>query len=172
MEDWQWLQVSVVTPPNAVSLLLIALPPFLPILLNKLSSATISSLTLINVFASFLFFLLSHHRQFQFFDEEEPISLGQAIQDLWMKRKSQVEHEYAVTRLALSVLPEVCVNVASELLGEYQLMIEKIVNSQTITCFPRPNDKVSDYSMTIIIDIFWHEFKHLQNMIGPYAVCQ
>ncbi len=55
-------------------------------------------------------------------DKEDRISLGQAIQDSWAKRKSRLEHEYAVTGWALSVLPEICANVLSELTGEHRLM--------------------------------------------------
>ncbi len=49
------------------------------------------------------------------FDEEEPILLGQPIQDSGTKQMSWLKHKYAVTGLTLSVLPKVCVNVAIEL---------------------------------------------------------
>ncbi len=103
-------------------------------------------------------------------DEEDPISLGQAIQESWTKRKSQLEHEYVVTGWALFVLPEIQMNVASELTGEHHLMIEMVVERLHVPhC---PNDQVSGCDMTNIIDIFWREFNYLQNMTGSYAVCR
>ncbi len=77
---------------------------------------------------------------------------------------------YAVTGWAVSVLPEVCVNIASELMGTHILMIERVVERLRIP--PCLNDQVSGYDMTNIIDTFWHEFKHWQNMTGSYAVCK
>ncbi len=101
-------------------------------------------------------------------DKEDTISLGQAIQVSWTKRKSQLEHEYAVTGWALSILPEICANVLSDLTGEHHLMMENIVEGLHVP--PCPNKQVSGQDMTAIIDIFWQEFKHWQNMTGCYAV--
>ncbi len=61
------------------------------------------------------------------FDEYEPVSVDQAIQESWSKRKSQLEHEYPVTVWTLSIFPEICCHVASELTGEHDLMIERVV---------------------------------------------
>ncbi len=49
------------------------------------------------------------------------------MQNSWLKRKPQLEHDYAVTGWALSVLPEIQFHVASELTGEHHLMIERVV---------------------------------------------
>lgn len=37
---------------------------------------------------------------------------------------------------------------------------------------PYPNDQVSGFDMTNIVDIFWSEFKFQQNKTGVYAICQ
>ncbi len=74
-------------------------------------------------------------------DEDDTISLGQAIQDSWAKRKSWLEHEYAVTGWALSVLPEICLNVSSDLTGEHCLMMENIVERLHVP--PCPSEQVS-----------------------------
>ena len=102
------------------------------------------------------------------FDEEETISLGQAIQDAWAKRKSRLEHEYAVTGWALSILPEIRANVLTDLTGEHRLMMENVVERLHVP--PCPNKQVTGFEITTIIDIFWQEFKHWQNMTGCYSV--
>ncbi len=85
-------------------------------------------------------------------DKDDTISLGQAIQDSWSKRKSQLEHEYAVTGWSLSILPEIRLNVSSDLTGEHCLMMENVVERLYVpSC---PNEQVSGQDMTAIIDIF------------------
>ncbi len=79
-------------------------------------------------------------------DKDDSISPGQAIQDSWTKMKSQLEHEYAVTGWALSVLPEICANVLSDLTGEHLLMIERVVERLDVP--PCPNDQVSGQDAT------------------------
>ncbi len=91
-------------------------------------------------------------------DEEDKISLGQVIQDSWAGRKSLLEHGYAVTGWALSILPETCPNVLSDLTGEHRLMMENVVERLYVP--PCPNKQVSGHEMTAIIDIFWQEFTH------------
>ncbi len=83
--------------------------------------------------------------------------------------RGSLEHEYAVTAWALSDLPEICVNDLSELTGEHCFMIERVVERLHVP--PCSNDQVSGQDMTNIIDIFWREFKHWQNMTVCYAVC-
>ncbi len=104
-----------------------------------------------------------------FHDEDDMISLDQAIQDSWSRRKSQLEHEFAVTGWALSILPEICLNVSSDLTGEHHLMMENVVERLHVP--PCLNDQVLGQDMTAIIDSVWQEFKHWQNMTGCYAVC-
>ncbi len=70
-----------------------------------------------------------------------------------MKRKSWLEHEYAVTSWALLILPEIPYHMESELNGEQYLIIEKLF--EWLNHPPCPNDKVLSYNMTNIIDIFW-----------------
>ncbi len=68
------------------------------------------------------------------------------------------------------VLSEICANVSSELTWEHCLMIERVVERLHVpSC---PNDQVSGHDMTNIIDVFWREFMHWQNMTGCYAVCR
>jgi len=43
-------------------------------------------------------------------------------------------------------------------------MIERVV--EWLHGPPCPNDQASGYDMTNIINIFWREFKHWQNMTG------
>ncbi len=71
-------------------------------------------------------------------DEEETISLGQAIQDSCERRKSCLDHDYAITGWALSILPEICANVLSDLTGEHCLMIENVVERLHVACSPLP----------------------------------
>ncbi len=60
------------------------------------------------------------------FVQKDVILLGQVIQDSWAKKKSLLEHEYALTGWSLSVLPEIHANVLSVLTGENHLMIKKV----------------------------------------------
>ncbi len=116
------------------------------------------------IFLLFICFCMLIKFSVDSFDEEEPKRLWYAIQGSWTKKKSWLEHEYAVTGWVLSVLPKVYVNVASELTG---LMIEMVV--ERLHAPPCPNNQLSGYNIANIIDIFWHEFKHWQNMNGSYA---
>ncbi len=69
------------------------------------------------------------------YDEDKELSLGQAIQDVWRKRKSS-----SVTGWVLSVLPGIWSHVSSELAVEHCLIIERVVKQ--LHHPPYPNDQV------------------------------
>ncbi len=140
---------------------------FLKSLMKKNFHVTTSQGKLVIIFSYFHIFVWLIIFNIDSFDKEQPISLGQAIQDSWTKRKSWLKHKYAVTGWALSVLTEILSNFASVLTGEHHLMMERVVERQVPPC---PNDQVSRLDMTNIIDFFWQEFKTWQNMTGSYAV--
>lgn len=83
------------------------------------------------------------------FDEDETVTLGHAIEAAWEKQNSQFKSEYAISGWELSILPEICCHVSSELIGEHWLMIVRVV--EWLHPFPCPNDQVEG-DMTNIID--------------------
>ncbi len=98
------------------------------------------------------------------FDEDYTLSVGWAIQYALMKRK--LEHEYAVTGWALSVLCEIWCHLACDLTGEHHLMIEKVI--EWLHYPPCLNNLVSACNMAKIIYIIWGDLKN--GRIWPFPM--
>lgn len=75
--------------------------------------------------------------------------LERLIQESWIK-KLNFEQEYAQT--GWSVLPKICLHVASDLTREHHLMIKLVI--QLFNYPPCQNNQVSGYDTHNIIDIF------------------
>ena len=103
-------------------------------------------------------------------DDNDDFTLGDAVLFAWKKRKNRLEHAYAVTAWALSLLPNIradCMERLSTDNGDLRKLIDEVVS-----CLhhpPCPNKKVASKSIDEIIDIFWKEFKHFTYRTGPYS---
>ncbi len=81
-----------------------------------------------------------------------------------------MEHAYAVTVWALSILPDIkadymeCLSTDN---GDLRKLIDEVVSRFHHP--PCPNKKVASKSIDEIIDIFWKEFKHFTYRTGPYS---
>ncbi len=85
----------------------------------------------------------------------------------WYNRSDRLEHEYAITAWALSLVPEIRDDVLERLTGDMREKIETvIVKLHTPPC---PNTEVANESNLVIIDHFWKEFHHFQHQTGPFA---
>ncbi len=81
-----------------------------------------------------------------------------------------MEHAYAVTAWALSLLPDVRVDCMERLSadnGDLRKLIDEVISR--LHHPPCPNKKVASKSIDEIIDIFWKEFKHFTYRTGPYS---
>ncbi len=81
-----------------------------------------------------------------------------------------MEHAYAVTAWALSLLPDIradCMERLSTDKGDLRRSIDEVISR--LHHPPCPNKKVASKSIDEIIDIFWKEFKHFTYRTGPYS---
>lgn len=99
--------------------------------------------------------------------DEEDLSLSTMIKHSWTKRKTLLEHDFAVTGWALSILPEIREDVQLNLDGDKRMAIERVITKLHIA--PNPNFKVSNEENDMIIDIFWKEFDQFQNKTGCFG---
>ncbi len=56
-------------------------------------------------------------------DDYQELSLSSMIQQSWSKRKHQLEHDYAITAWALSLLPEIRKDVAERMDGNEEWLL-------------------------------------------------
>ncbi len=94
-------------------------------------------------------------------DNKEEVSLNIMIKQSWMKRKLLLEYDCAVTRWALSILPEIRDDVRLNLDGYLRMTIESVIAKLHVSL--NPNSKVANNEIDIIIDIFWKDFGHFKN---------
>ncbi len=65
-------------------------------------------------------------------------------------RSDQLEHEYAITACALSLVPEICNDVLERFTGDTRDKIETVIFK--LPTSPCPNTKVVNESNLVIID--------------------
>jgi len=102
-------------------------------------------------------------------DDENVLSFGRQFIWHWDKRKSKIEHEYAIAAWALCVMPEVRKDVAARLTGTHRDAIEDVVRRLHLTPCPNTHPNISRMTTADIIDTFWNEFKSFQQCTHPFA---
>ena len=102
-------------------------------------------------------------------DDENVLSFGRQFIWHWDKRKSKIEHEYAIAAWALCVMPEVRKDVAARLTGTHRDAIEEVVRRLHLTPCPNTHPNISRMTIADIIDTFWNEFKSFQQCTHPFA---
>ncbi len=83
------------------------------------------------------------------------------IKQSWMKRKKLLEHDFAATAWALSILPDICKDVRLHLDGDKRLAIERVLAKLHVAQILVANEEIDR-----IIDMFWKEFDNYQNKTG------
>lgn len=99
--------------------------------------------------------------------------MGETFVKLWNARKSNLEHDFAITAWALCVLPQVRADVKERMIGEHNTAIESIVKKLHVP--PCPNKAVapdgtpvSEMTLDAIVDLCWDEFKAFQKQTKPF----
>jgi len=100
--------------------------------------------------------------------DEEEASLSSMAKQAWMKRKQLLDHDFAVTSWALSILPEIWDDVRLNLDGDKRMAIERVITKLHVA--PNPKSNVANDKIDVIIDTFWKEFGHVQNKTGVYGL--
>ena len=103
-------------------------------------------------------------------DEAMDVSMGLEVLSHWDKRKVRLEHEYAITGWALSVMAEVREDVKQRMSGIHRDAIEKVVKRLHHPPCPNKNFPSASMNVSQIVDLFWDEFKAFQNMTEPYHI--
>ena len=98
------------------------------------------------------------------------MSFGRQVLWHWNRRKKRIEHEYAITGWALSVVDEVRKDVRARMRGEHRDAIESVVRHLHVMPCANTNTDVLSMTPVEIVDQFWNEFKSFQNCNRPYNV--
>jgi len=53
-------------------------------------------------------------------EEEESLGLGQSVKAAWNERKGRLEHDNAIAGWAISIMPEIRIDVNERMTGEMQ----------------------------------------------------
>ena len=93
-------------------------------------------------------------------DKNKLISLCSKILFEWEHRKVKLDHDYAITGWALSVMPEVRANVEERLTGDHCGSIECVVSKLHKLPCPKESKKIQGKKMGEILHTFWLEFKN------------
>ncbi len=101
--------------------------------------------------------------------DEEEVNLSCVVKQSWMKRKHLLEHDFAVTSWALSILPEIQDDVRLNLDCDKRMAIERVTVKLHVA--PNSNSKIVNDKIDVVIDTFWKEFGHFQNKTGVYGMC-
>ncbi len=72
----------------------------------------------------------------------------------WHRLKSKLEHNYAITGWALSVIPEVRDGVKKRMIGIHRDALEWVVIKLHMAPCPNPNKKAESYSSEQLIHQF------------------
>ncbi len=110
----------------------------------------------------FLFYLLIFVKETNIFDpffsdddDNDEFTLGNAVLFAWKKRKNRLQHAYAVTAWALSLLPDIradCMERLSTDNGDLRKLIDDIV--LWLRYPPCSNKKVASKSMMKLLKFF------------------
>ncbi len=87
--------------------------------------------------------------------ENKSMSLSSMIKQSWMKRTQLLDHDFAITGWALSILPEICDDVRLNFCDDKRMAIEQFIAKFHVA--PNPKFNVVNNEIDMIIDIFWKE---------------
>ncbi len=93
---------------------------------------------------------------------------GAAVCWNWCKRKTKIEHPYAIAAWALCVMKDVHEDVRLRLPGAERDAIEEVVKRLHLPPFPNKSVDFSKTSLAEIVDTFWNEFKAFQCCMEPF----
>ncbi len=93
---------------------------------------------------------------------------GAAVRWNWCKRKTQIEHPYAIVAWALCAMEDVHKDVRLRLKGAECDAIEEVVKCLHLPPCPNKSVDLSKTSSAEIVDTFWNEFKAFQCCTEPF----
>ena len=96
------------------------------------------------------------------------MSFGRTVLFHWNRRRKKIEHEYAITGWALSVVSEVRIDVRERMRGEHRDAIERVIRRLHVAPCANTHPDIVSMSEAVIVDTFWNEFKAFQNCDRPY----
>ena len=97
-------------------------------------------------------------------------TLGRQLIYEWDRRSLKLNHDYAITGWALSVMDEVRCDVAANLSSEHREAIERVVERLHLPPCANPHPKVCGVmTLAKIVDIFWDEFNDFQGREGKFS---
>jgi len=100
--------------------------------------------------------------------EDCTIGLGDRLLKLWGLRSQKLKHDYAITGWALSVMPEICRDVAERLDGNHRDAIERVVRKLHAFPYSNKHPVLVNKTEDEIADLFWDEFKAFQHQTAPF----
>jgi hypothetical protein len=86
----------------------------------------------------------------------------------WCKRKTKIEHPYAIVDWALCVMEDICKDFRLRLKGAEHDAIESVVKCLHLPPCPNKSVDLSKTSSAEIVDTFWNEFKAFQCYMEPF----
>ena len=98
--------------------------------------------------------------------------LGKKLLWHWEQRKSKIEHDYAITGWALSIMSDIRDDVNERINsnnGLYQAAIERVVKRLHLPPCPNSDPGIIGLKEGEIVDIFWDEFKAFRNRTQQYS---
>lgn len=96
---------------------------------------------------------------------------GQRVLWHWEHRKTKIEHDYAITGWALSVMADICRDVDERIdedNGKHRDAIERVVKRLHEPPCPNTHPEVLGKDEGAIVDMFWNEFKAFRNCTHPF----
>ena len=96
------------------------------------------------------------------------MSFGASVRWHWDKRKTKIEHPYAMAAWALCVMEDVREDVRLRLKGAERDAIEDVVKRLHLAPCPNMSVDLLIMSSAEIVDTFWNEFKAFQNCTEPF----
>ncbi len=82
-------------------------------------------------------------------------SLSAMIKQSWMKRKHLLEHDFAFTGWAFSILLEIQDDVSLNLDNDKRMAIQRVIAKLHVAL--NPNSKVANDEIEVIINTCWKE---------------
>ena len=98
--------------------------------------------------------------------------LGKKLLWHWEQRKSKIEHDYAITGWALSIMSDIHEDVCERIdsnNGLYRSAIERVVKRLHLPPCPNSNRAIIGLGEGEIVDLFWDEFKAFRNRTQQYS---
>jgi hypothetical protein len=99
---------------------------------------------------------------------EESDSFWGTVSKAWNERSKKLDHDWAITGWALSVMPEVYKDARERLTGHHQNVIERVVRKLMTYPYPNKFPHLEGKLEDDIVDLFLDEFKAFSNKTAPF----